>query len=698
MWQKRLGVQLLVTVTLIICCFSSASAEPLAGAYINRSYLNSQAWTPSIYTPWNSVSHWIQPWRAWQTTVPASQFINGVGINFNVSGIDPYLAAEMLAKHGVKRVRINIGWGNLDYATESTIPQGIIQQLQAAKAWGLRPLIILNDDQAVPCPFERFYPTVAANAPVGSTSVQLESTSSLVVGYSGLSFWSYAYTMNYALITAINASTNTVTLSQPIPVSLSQGQIIESDLFKYIPFDGRYDNGNVPDPYYNATQQQATLNGWNKYVTAIATIAAQVMGTSSGDADMGFDMELWNELTVDPQFLDLRAYYGQAGDLTNFVSVIQSIGVNTVDTLNNNPKQFNGVVLEDGFANENCNSSAYYEPARVGALGKHLYPQFHTYPQDEVGQGDYMLNAQLQLEGYPFPFVPAYTEFMPEYFATILDTPSPIQDLCPFTTLDGYGVPHGENSRVINGKVVPCTVFVSEIGIQPDAEGVTDASTATLVKAKGDSRMLVFYLNKGASQVDLFAAVSFGANSIGDLYGDLDFQLLSQNFIDYAANNSTYPNPDSAYVSPALTLIGNIVSQMETGLDRAISRANTRELTVTRINASNAYTQFAGDGTAAHPAGFDRERFTFLPYQVNAHRFVIPYYVMTANILEPIASPEEFRIGIQGINAKDASITVYDPLNNVAVPVKVHGATADKVDLEVTAVDYPYLLIIQEAD
>lgn len=689
MLRRRLTIGFLIPMMLAIAGPNfSASANGLAGAYIDPSYLDSTQWNPSTYTPWTIVSHWIQPWRAYQTTVPASQFINGVGINFNFTGLNPYVTAQMLATHGIKRVRINIGWGNLDYATESTIPEAIIQQLQAAKAWGLRPLIILNDDQAVPCPFTRSLAySLAAPAQVGATTIQLNDTTGLVAGYCGFGLWSYSYTMNYPLITAIDPTTNTVTLSAPLPISLPSGEI-EIDFFKYRPFDGQYDTGQVPDPYYNAAEQAATLSGWSKYVMAIANIAAQAMGTTSGDADMGFDMELWNEVTVDDLFLSLRSYYGQQFDATNFESVVTSILLNTVDTFNANPAQFSGVVLEDGFANEDSNHFAGMEPAAVGAMGKHLYPGLNTFSGDQTGT--WMLNAQLQIEGpAPFPFVPSYTAFTPEYYGTFLGTPSPIQDLCPFTTNDVYFNPHGENSRIINGQVVPCTIFVTETGIMPATAGVSDSATAMQMKAKGDSRILTFYLNKGASQVDLFAA---GGS------GDWDFQVLSQAFMDYANSNTTYPDPDTNYVSPALTLIGNIVNQMQNGLDGSINSSNTRALTVTDIIPAGNYYQFVGDGTAAHPDGYDQERFAFLPYQVNAHKFVIPYYVMTANIANPMTAWEIFQVNIQGINGIGATVTAYDPLNGTALPCMTNPGTANTVSVNLVAADYPYLLVIEEAD
>lgn len=688
MQARRLTIGLLVSMTFAIATLNfSASAQGLAGAYIDPNYLTASSWQDAaapgycpIVSPWGVVSHWIQPWRAYQTTVPASQFIQGVGVNYNCDGLDADRTARMLATHGIKRVRIDIGWGNLDYATETSIVPGqpwIGEALAAAKKYGLRPLIILNSNQGVPCPYipSPSAHSVVTTAPEGATTVQLDNVNDITPGYSGFSNLT-GYTMNEVLITAIDPTTNTVTLSQKLPAQIPAGSV-EIYTFKYRPFDA------PGDPYYDAGEQAATIAGWNKYVSAMATIAATAMGTT-GSPDMGFDMEIWNETSFGSQFLGLSWYYGQVPSGNTAIAVAENIVNGTANTAAANPSQFNGVVIEDGFTNEDPIGSAVDQPAGIGALGKHLYP--HNSPYDQGGS--YMLNALLQLEfPAPFPFVPQYTVYMPEDWATFLDSPSPIQDLCPFTTEDGGGKHHGENSRIINGQVVPCTVFVTETGIQPASVNVTDPTAAMQLKAKGDSRLLAFYLNKRATQVDLFAANG---------QGDQDFQLFSQSFINYIQMYSDYP--DDSYVSPALNLIGNMVTQMGNGLDPSINSSNTRALTVTDITAFGNYYQFAGDGTAAHPSGYDQERFAFLPFQVNAHKFVILYYVMTANIANPMTAQEAFNINIEGVNGIGATITAYDPLSGNALPLGVNPGTSNSVNVSVATIDYPYLLIIQEAD
>jgi hypothetical protein len=690
---------------------STLAQNQLAGSYTDQNFLVDQ--------PFGVVSHWIYPSRAYLTTVPASQFINGVGVNFtfgmqNNAGVE----AEMLAKYGFKHVRIEIDWGELDYDKESSISsQSIINRLTAAKNHGLRPLIVLNANQGNPCPFRSEVHTVNVDALKGATTVQIkpgEDISQLKVGYSGISLWQYIYTMNYALVTAIDTSTNTITLSQPLPITLTAGTSLDVNTFKYRPFD------SPNDPYYNAVEQQQTLTGWNNYVVQIAKRVSHYLGTTPGSADMGFDMELWNELTFGSQYLVLPVYYGQYPPPSGYSlgDVIQNVLNTTISAFSANPAQFGGVVLEDGFANEDPYHAASSEPAQVGALGKHPYPDITAYP---AGQTDAaaMLNALYFLGEYPqdydvpnnpptppyFPFVPTYTEYMPEYYGTTLQTETIIRDLTPITT-SLYGVLHGENSRTdSNGNVIPCTVFISEIGFAPNQlqlnPPVLDQSTALLIKAKGDARALAFYLNEGASQVDLYA--DFGGQP--NPYPDTDFGVLSDNFYTYVANlQSTptpnapvpYPSPDATYLTPALTLIANMVEKMEYHLDPLINNSNTRTLTVNSISDNHNNYQFQGDGTPAHPPGYDREAFQFLPYQVNVHRFVIPFYVMTRDIAHHPLTPEAFTIDLSGINAVGATFTVYDPLNNSNVSLTVNSRKTNEVNLTLTAADYPYLLIVQE--
>jgi hypothetical protein len=49
-------------------------------------------------------------------------------------------------------------------------------------------------------------------------------------------------------------------------------------------------------------------------------------------------------------------------------------------------------------------------------------------------------------------------------------------------------------------------------------------------------------------------------------------------------------------------------------------------------------------------------------------------------------------------NGIGATVTAYDPLNDWAVPVSTNPGTANSVNVSLATLDYPYLLIIQEAN
>src|SRR5438445_548536 len=61
--------------------------------------------------PFGQRSHWLQPWRAYFTTVPATTLRRAIGINFNVTPGQADATARLLADSGFRRARIEIGWG-----------------------------------------------------------------------------------------------------------------------------------------------------------------------------------------------------------------------------------------------------------------------------------------------------------------------------------------------------------------------------------------------------------------------------------------------------------------------------------------------------------------------------------------------------------------------------------------------------------
>lgn len=638
----------------------------LRGAFAGS--LSTKYTDPEQFTkiPFGSHSHWAQPWRAYLETMPATTFLNGTGINLNLDGQNPDLIAEMLSRHGIHHARIEIGWGNINQDDETQLNNAVSigDTLRACKKFGLRPLILLNAHQGVPCPLVSVSRHVTTAAHKGDTTVELDDTSGLKIGYSGLSNLT-TYWAAESLITKIDG--HTVTLSKPLPKEIPAGTQVSIATLSYRPFS---------QP--GTEDYKATIAGWQHYVDTIAKFAAYVLGTTT-KSDKGFDMEIWNELTFGSQFLSINNYYSPPIVKYDENAIWSGLVAATASYADAHPADFAGVQFGDGFANTIPWPASSTEPARIAAIDKHPYAGRAIYPKDNY-KGE-NLNALYRAD----PYVPTYTALFPEYYATALQTETIVRDMAPITN-EIYGTKHGRSARIVKGKIVPCQTWITETNIAPnESQPSITASRAAEVKAKVAIRDFCFFLNKGVTQVDLFAAAG----------GDTGLGLVQDNFLSYARKPSiAYPSDDTLSTSPALAAVGRIAGHMRTDLDSTLK--HTRPLKVLSLRDTHNHTQFVGDGTAAHPSLYDRDVFAFLPYQVNAARFVIPYYVMTRDIMKDLPA-ELFTIKIGGIHGKNAIVKAYDPMQNTAVPLTVKARTDETITLIVSATDYPRLLTIQEA-
>ncbi|HHP7229384.1 MAG TPA: hypothetical protein ACFCUY_00820 [Xenococcaceae cyanobacterium] len=652
----------LAAVTLFITtnCLSNA-AGTLSTPYIDPAKLTN--------LPFGTHSHWLQPWRAYLETVPATTFLDGTGINFG-NPENPELVAQMLAKHGIRRSRVHIGWNQFNYDDEKFNPNTYWNiksraNLLALKKYGIRPLILLNSHQGIPCPIKLFKRTLIANANAGDTKIQLNNVNGLKIGYSGISnltdYWAAE-----ALITDISG--NTVTLSKPLPKSINAGESVPMATLKYRPF-------SVP----GSEDYEKTLQGWKSYVDKVAKFATEVLGTTQS-SDKGFDLEIWNELTFGSKFLYINKYYAE--DIYDYEekSIWRNLVAETADYVEANSTDFQGVKITNGFANTIPWPASSQQPARINAISKHPYRNRNNYPQDE-SRGK-AVNALGKKENPENTFVPNYSTLFPEYWATAIKTETLIRDMGPITSKIN-GIDHGRYARGSND---PVPVWITEVNIFPKRiDPEITAEEALAVKAKTTARYFCFYLNKGATQVHLYVATEKG--------GDLGFNIVKQSFLDYTEQNSIYPADDTAYTSPALATLSRIVAKMSEGLDRNLTK--TRPLEVVSISDTHNHDQFQGDGSKAYPNLYDRDVLAFLPFQVNAKRFVIPYYVMTRDIAKAL-KPEKFTLEIKGVKANGTSITAYDPIQDKTIQAQVKSSKSDSLWLELTATDYPYLLIIQE--
>jgi hypothetical protein len=135
--------------------------------------------------------------------------------------------------------------------------------------------------------------------------------------------------------------------------------------------------------------------------------------------------------------------------------------------------------------------------------------------------------------------------------------------------------------------------------------------------------------------------------------------------------------------------------------------ASPRTLSLDSLTDYSGGMQFEGNGSAAYPPLFDREVFGFFPFQVNAHRFVVPVYVMTRNVVKNYSSgsasptrfdmpPERYRLAISGVVGTGAEVSATDPLTGGSVPVEVVSRSSTGVVVELGVTDSPRLITIQE--
>jgi len=216
------------------------------GAYIDERHLTALSF--------GTHSHWLEPWRAYQETLHTQRFLDAQGVVLDISQTEsPDLIVTMLARHGVRHARIEIGWGSVNYWDESTLnhAERLKALLLACKAHGVRPLILLNANSGVPGPTDFSERTLTREAKKGDRRVELADVSGLRLGYSGLANLS-DYRAGEALITGIER--NAVLLSKPLPKDLGKaGAKVTVTTFRYRPF-----SAPGTEDYRN------TIGGWKR--------------------------------------------------------------------------------------------------------------------------------------------------------------------------------------------------------------------------------------------------------------------------------------------------------------------------------------------------------------------------------------------------------------------------------------------------
>ena|SRR5919199_1559603 len=162
---SRLFALAAVVLLLTLTCTKSP-AGMLATPYTNPAQFTS--------IPFGFHSHWLQPWRAYLETIPATTFLQGIGIQWNVSdSANPEPVAQMLSQQGIARARVEVSWNNIDFDDETRLIEdkatNLRSRLLALKKYGIRPLILLNAHHGYPCPTKFDERSLTVNACAGDT-------------------------------------------------------------------------------------------------------------------------------------------------------------------------------------------------------------------------------------------------------------------------------------------------------------------------------------------------------------------------------------------------------------------------------------------------------------------------------------------------------------------------------------------------
>jgi len=650
-------------------------------------------------TPFGTTSFWIQPWRAYMDTWPASRLLESLGINFNVSAPQAQATAQLLQDSGFKLARIALNWDALSYEnpTQFGDEASVRTRLEALHRHGLRPLILLDANSEGPTPARQLNLETTAEAPAGAQTVALTPASAAAVvpgktGFDGLSFGGDPDILIDSLAGDI------ATLSKPLPAALPAGPHKGATLL-YAPFAQPTLAGGQPNPAF-----QETLGGWLSYVATVCKEAASIFGPE------GYDLEVWNELSFGSQFLNAEYYdtpKGTEGVSAATREITKALLDETVAFVRNPANGIgSGVGISDGFASQTPFPSGANAPPGLTALSKHLYDGAKTFPAADQERSLAPLNAMGERDtlkdSFAPLFVPHYQSLFPEYYLAATQTETIVRDLAPMTT-EVYGLAHGRNVGPPGG--APLQKWMTEYNLSLNNATVVgpDESTPTSTtltpadkahfQAKALLRSLVAMINKGMTREYFYAAAGHALALIPPSF-----------YTALQAHPETYPG--DALGGETMSGFHNMLAQFQgpgPGPD-------LRQLSLLSIAQDGNHAQFTGDGTAAHPSLYDRDVLAVLPFQSSPTRYVIPVYVMTRDLLtlyEPEAPTsdihrfdlpnETFRITLGNLpeTATPPTIGAYDPLRDETTPAKLVSQASHTATIEIAATDYPRMLTIE---
>ena len=685
--------------------------------------------------PFGIVSYFNQPWRAYMDTWPASQYLNSMGTQWNVNVKYEEALCQLFQETGLTSIRYEIGWGNMGWDDELSpnMKAAMKRDFVIYKKYGIRPLILLNAHHGVPCPVKNIPVEVAVAAKKGDHILKLAKFDGVKPLYTGIQHPDYI--ANYPTITSLDPD-GTAHFSAALPFDIKAGQfnLVQT---KYQPFQGSKLKDGTPVP-----AAQETVDGWMKYVESVAKSALEALGTA-GQPDAGFDIEVWNEQTFGSNFLNINNYYeekiqfaepytythtremqpGFAPDARlKFTSkdayVILPM---TIDWYAERTKEFPGVRVISGFSNQWPWDNGKELWDHQAGFSRHYYTGgwFDVDPEHPInGKNTGNIDAQGNFDGTKdnrdwhtivpgTNFVPTLRIGFPEFMHSGFKTEMLSRDITPDSR---WAYMNGHGRYTHNGDFHTAQVWQTEVNY--DRNAFADMVSKAAKIDRNDPRMLpvmqrlagksmlrqyLFHAAKGLYRIYIFSPQP-DPNGIGTLPQSF-YDALDKN--DYKLNDEVRKQ-----IPPEFTGLTWLTKLMKSGEELPA----TRNLRVNELVEYQPRLLFAGDGTPAHPNRWFRDQFAFMPYQLSANKFVIPYYVMTIDMskvwdekkepLDPARYDmpvQDYEVTIGNVAGRGATATAYDPLSNTVLPVKIVAATPDTLTVRLQTTDYPRILTITEA-
>ena len=305
----------------------------------------------------------------------------------------------------------------------------------------------------------------------------------------------------------INTKTNsdgslTLILSRPILTAPADGRVT-IDYLKYLPL--------FP---FGSVEFNNTMMGWMRYVKT-ATKAVKDAGVND------FSVEIWNELTFGSEISSISIILPPtappfprltgAGDSLHPGGSSWELANQTTQYLKR--KYGNHVHVIWGFSNTTFyHTPPYEQPPNTDGESFHPYATNLSTLAASIPATEYMATVSHLVEG---TYVPNVNIALPE---SIYALNYRLESLIPTVlTPDARESkrPHGTSNFLY---------YITETGVNPAGDGVkNDDAEAQLIKAKSALREYSFWLNKGISQFDLYAAFDNAPDDGG-------FGLLSSRF------------------------------------------------------------------------------------------------------------------------------------------------------------------------